>query len=141
MQKASVYKFLLIHAINKEAPRSNKEKALHGWGQSRWLYMVLHFRHPRNRETFKLIPTEDYVKLNRMRNYRNTVSIKIPGFTCTKTRKPTMPHTEFISHCPLNTQQEETAECRYHAVQSRLNCEHLLQVSKINLFSHKSLKI
>lgn len=35
-----------------------------------------------------------------------------------KAKKPTMPDNEFLSHCLLNTQQERTAECRYHAVQS-----------------------
>ena len=40
-----------------------------------------------------------------------------------KAKKPTMPDTEFISHCLLNSQQEQTAECRYHAVQFKLVLE------------------
>lgn len=34
---------------------------------------------------------------------KSTVSVEIPGLTCTKPRKPTMPDTEFLLHCLLNT--------------------------------------
>lgn len=40
-------------------------------------------------------------------------------FTSTKLRKPTMPDTEFLLHCPLNTQQDvllaaDTMQCPVH---------------------------